>query len=117
VASFTDKWILHKLNKAITKSTASLESYNFGEAATAMYDFWLKHLCDVYLEVIKPIMYGADCIEKETTKSILYKCLSDGLKLLHPIIPFITEELYHRLPNTPETLKSICITKYPIANP
>ena len=92
-----------------------MESYNFGDAASALYDFWLKDFCDIYLEAVKPAVYAKDdSKEKMTAKNVLYRCLSDGLKLLHPIMPFITEELYQRLPVTPTTMPSICIAKYPI---
>ena len=112
--TFIDQWILNRLNLAVTTTNKALETYNFGDAASALYEFWLYDFCDVYLEAVKPVVYAKEeSKEKETAKNILYKCLSDGLKLLHPIMPFITEELYHRLPVTPITCPSICIAQYP----
>lgn len=59
-----------------------------------LYDFWLKELADVYIEAIKPVMRGTDEQAKEAARNTLYICLDYGLKLLHPSMPYLTEELY-----------------------
>ncbi|KAJ8328409.1 hypothetical protein BDV3_005657 [Batrachochytrium dendrobatidis] len=96
--SVVDLWILAKLNKAIAETNTSMEQMNFMQATTGMYQFWLHELCDVYLEVCKPVIDGEDIQAKEAAQDVLYICLEQGLKLLHPVMPFVTEELYQRLP-------------------
>lgn len=79
-----------------------------------LYDFWLKELADVYIEAIKPIMRGTDEEAKKAARNTIYRCLDFGLKLLHPTMPYLTEELYQRLPHRPGSASdSICIAPYP----
>lgn len=79
-----------------------------------IYDFWLKELADYYIEAIKPIMKGNDEAAKKASLNTLYLCLDYGCKLLHPVMPYITEELYQRLPHRKgEAFESICIATYP----
>eukprot|EP00842_Homolaphlyctis_polyrhiza_P006120 jgi/Hompol1/6509/HPOL_005004-RA len=114
--SLVDKWILAKLNKAIADTNQSLEQLNFMQASNAIYQFWLYELCDVYLEVCKPVIDGSDENAKATAKAILYTCLDQGLRLLHPMMPFVTEELFQRLPRRlNDNTRSICVSKYPTA--
>lgn len=85
--------------------------YKFGDMANGLYDFWKKDLADVYLEAIKPTVKSGDC---EASLNTLYHVLDTSLKLLHPAMPFITEELYQRLPHLPiHRCESICIAPYP----
>jgi valyl-tRNA synthetase len=79
-----------------------------------LYDFWRKELADVYLEAIKPVMKSDDQQKKNAALNTLYICLDHGLKLLHPTMPYLTEELYQRLPH-PTSLRSesICISIFP----
>jgi len=91
-------WILSRLAYAVTETTTAIGEYHFGAASTAIYNFWLHDLCDVYLELIKPTMRGDDEEAKTDARHVLYICLDHGLKLLHPMMPFVTEELWHRLP-------------------
>ena len=103
-----DKWILGRLQAAITTANASLASYSFAGACSAVYDFWLYELCDYYLELIKPLMggdapsaasAGGDVAEAQRlSRTILALCLDTGLRLLHPFMPYVTEELWQRLP-------------------
>lgn len=112
--SFTDKWVLSRLNSTISESIKSLEQYNFASYTTSVYDFWYKELCSVYLEVIKPIMQGDNKEKKLAAQSVLYTCIEQCLRLLHPAMPFITEELWQRLPgNQLKELESIMINPYP----
>jgi valyl-tRNA synthetase len=77
----------------------SIETYRFNEAANTIYTFVWREFCDWYLELIKPNLYGkVTTFNPEVTRSILYRTLSDILKVLHPLMPFVTEEIYQRLP-------------------
>lgn len=103
-----DKWILSRLAAATAACTDNLGEYAFGHATTAAYDFWLYELCDYYLELLKPLMNGDAAAAaaaggdvataQRLARHTLYLCLDHGLKLLHPFMPFITEELWQRLP-------------------
>ncbi|KAF9598518.1 hypothetical protein IFM89_028050 [Coptis chinensis] len=115
---FSCRWILSVLNKAISKTVSSLYSYEFAEASTAVYHWWQFQLCDVFIEVIKPYFAGADP-KFDSTRSAacdtLWICLDNGLRLLHPFMPFVTEELWQRLPKTSGSYlkESIMISEYP----
>lgn len=80
-----------------------------------LYDFWLKELADVYIEAIKPVMRGTDEDAKKAARNTLFRCLDSGLRLLHPTMPYLTEELFQRLPHRagPTRPESICIAAYP----
>lgn len=115
---FSCKWILSVLNKAISKTVASLDSYEFSDAATAVYSWWLSQLCDVFIEVIKPYFtdnYPAYASARRFAQDTLWLCLDNGLRLLHPFMPFITEELWQRLPSKIDFTRkeSIMICEYP----
>jgi valyl-tRNA synthetase len=104
-----DKWILGRLDAAAAAVNGHLRGYAFAAACTAAYDFWLYELCDFYLELIKPLMAsgdvasaaaaGGDVAEAQRlSRMTLAVCLDAGLRLLHPFMPFVTEELWQRLP-------------------
>lgn len=116
--SLADQWILSKLEKVILASNANFEAYQFGLLADQLYNFWLKELCDVYLEATKPALQGADEQAKKVSRNVLAVCIDHGLRLLHPLMPYLTEELYQRIPH-PKGLKaaSIVIAEYPIKAP
>ena len=79
-----------------------------------LYDFWLKELADVYIEAIKPVMRGTDEDAKIATRNTLFRCLDFGLRLLHPSMPYLTEELFQRLPHRgDQRIDSICIAAFP----
>ena len=99
-----DRWILAKLNDAIRECTADIEKYDLGLAAQKIYDFSWSELCDWYIEMAKPRLYGEDEAVKKATVSVLVYVLENTLKLLHPFMPFITEEIYTNLPGTDETI-------------
>ena len=112
--SLASLWILHKLNKAIKEVNFNLEQMNFMQATNAVYQFWLYELCDVYLEVSKPVLDGTNEEAKKAAQDVLYICLDQGLKLLHPFMPFVTEELYQRLPRRPiDVHPSIMLAGFP----
>lgn len=115
---FCCQWILSALNKAIAKTVSSLELYEFSDAASAVYSWWQYQLCDVFIEVIKPYFAGNDpkfASEKSFSQDTLWLCLDNGLRLLHPFMPFVTEELWQRLPSPGdrERAASIMICQYP----
>nr|KAG5705773.1 hypothetical protein BaRGS_027432 [Batillaria attramentaria] len=109
-----DRWILSRLSQAVELCEQGFQMYEFPTATTAMYNFWLYELCDWYLECIKPVLYGESEDAKAICRTVLYTCLDIGLRLLHPVMPFVTEELYQRLPRrTTDAPPSICVTPYP----
>ncbi|OLY84895.1 Valine-tRNA ligase, mitochondrial [Smittium mucronatum] len=112
--SAADKWILNKLNFAVTELNRYLTEMNFMAATSAVYSFWLYELCDVYIEYTKYVVG-----EKEIASSLntLYTCLDQGLLMLHPFMPFITEELWQRLPRRAgDSTPSITIANFPISH-
>jgi len=114
---FAAKWILSRLNATIAATNAGMEAYDFNTATNSVYAFWQYELCDVYIEIIKPVMSGSDEAAKKQVRDALWICLETGLRLLHPFMPFVTEELWQRLPRAEgaKTAASIMIADYPIA--
>eukprot|EP00741_Cyanophora_paradoxa_P007479 tig00001130_g7234.t1 len=114
-----ERWILHRLNAAVEKANASFAAFEFAIVTTEIYNFWLYDFCDVYLELSKPAMALDDSSEenrerKRVTRNVLYTCLDAGLRLLSPFMPFVSEELWQRLPRRPdEHWESICVAAYP----
>ncbi|XP_069705537.1 valine--tRNA ligase isoform X1 [Periplaneta americana] len=109
-----DLWMLSRISNAVEICNKGFESYNFAAVTTACYDFWMYELCDVYLEYLKPVFQGNDSAAISTAKTVLYKSLDVGLRILSPFMPFITEELYQRLPRVSEQdPPSICVAPYP----
>lgn len=110
---FINKWILHKLSKTIANVNSKLEKHEFGNTVQVLHNFWLHEIADVYLEAIKPITKGNDEAERLSTANTLFYTIEKALILFHPMIPYITEELYQRLPATPDKSPSITIAPYP----
>ncbi len=109
-----DKWILHRLNIVINDVSAALHEYKFNEAAQSIYEFWWHEFCDWYLELTKPRIYAKDeetDSSSETAKQVLFYILKNGLKLLHPFMPFITEEIWSKIKDPSE--EKIIISKWP----
>ncbi|MBW2620785.1 MAG: valine--tRNA ligase [Deltaproteobacteria bacterium] len=99
--SLVDRWILSRLYRVSGKVSEALESYRFNDAAGALYNFVWHEFCDWYLEAIKPTLYGKEGQNRQqATISVLWRVLHDTLVLLHPFVPFITEEIWHKLPGT-----------------
>ena len=95
-----DRWILHRLERAIADVNRALEEYRFNEAAQSIYEFWWHEFCDWYLELSKPRVYAAKDAPRasgETAKQVLYYVLATCMKLMHPFMPFITEEIWDRI--------------------
>jgi valyl-tRNA synthetase len=99
--SLPDRWILDRL-KTVTKNLAdALDTYRFNDAANDLYQFVWHEFCDWYLEFIKPALYGNKGeLEEQSSQKVLWRVLHDTLILLHPITPFVTEEIWHILPGT-----------------
>lgn len=99
--SLPDRWILSRLGKATETVAENLDTYKFNDAAGAVYQFVWHEFCDWYLEAIKPVLYGNEGQEKkDATTRVLWRVLRDTLVLLHPFMPFVTEEIWHKLPGT-----------------
>lgn len=112
--SLSDKWIITKLSQLITATNERFDNYDYGNMVQGLYDFWLKELADYYVECIKPVMKGNDDAAKKAVLNTLYICLDSGLKMLHPTMPYVTEELFQRLPHRKgEAPESICIAPFP----
>ncbi|KAJ7714891.1 tRNA synthetases class I-domain-containing protein [Mycena maculata] len=114
--SLVEQWILHKLNVAAKEVNVQFAERNFMLATTAVYNFWLYELCDVYIEAMKPMTDESTSIKtRNSAQQTLYTCLDHGLRLLHPFMPFVTEELWQRLPRRPnDTTPSIMVSSFPI---
>jgi valyl-tRNA synthetase len=140
-----DRWILSRLHACVAAVDHAFTSHEYNEAHFALYEFWYRELCDVYLvciifslpllwsnspahalycasdaqELIKPVMRGSDAAARTAALRTLYTCFDYGLRLMHPLMPFISEELYQRLPgkHTEKTksqhYESICIAPFP----
>lgn len=108
--SLADRWILSRLNGVVETVTESLDEYKFNEAANALYQFVWHEFCDWYLEIIKQVLYGTvtssdgtiqtHSSRDETTRFVLWSTLNATLRLLHPFVPFVTEEIWDKLPGT-----------------
>jgi valyl-tRNA synthetase len=92
-----DKWMLIRLDKAISEISDSLAEYKFNEATSTLYRFFWSELCDWYLEASKAVFFGDDAAQKANTLAVLDFALSHVLRLMHPFLPFVTEELWHGL--------------------
>jgi valyl-tRNA synthetase len=111
--SVADKWILTRLNETIEHVTRLSDRYEFGEVGRALYNFIWDDFCDWYIEMAKLPLYGEDERAKKTTRSILAHVLDQTMRLLHPFMPFITEEIWQNLPHQGE---SITTAKWPEVN-
>ena len=112
--TLADKWILTRLNQTIGKVTELFEKFEFGEAGRLLYRFIWDDFCDWYIEMSKETLAGDDEAAKLTTRSILVYVLDNTLRLLHPIMPFVTEEIWQSVPHVGE---SLVIATYPTVHP
>lgn len=108
--TIADKWILSRLNTLVKEITENIDKFELGIASQKVYDFMWTEFCDWYIELVKPVLYGEDEKAKGTVLNVLNEVLTTGLQLLHPAMPYITEEIYTNLPNTDE---SIVISAWP----
>ncbi|HHX77466.1 MAG TPA: class I tRNA ligase family protein, partial [Firmicutes bacterium] len=93
-----DRWILHRFNETAAEVTRQLEKYELGEAARIIYDFLWNDFCDWYIELSKGPLYGEDAGDREKAQLVLCHVLGGTLTLLHPFMPFLTEEIWSKLP-------------------
>jgi valyl-tRNA synthetase len=114
--SLPDRWILSCLSRTAGDVNRHLTAFRFDEAAQALYGFLWHELCDGYLEMAKPVLSGrkGDDDAREATRGVLHRCLADSLALLHPFMPFLTEEIWEKLTGRPGTL---IVSAYPTADP
>ncbi len=110
--SFADRWILSRLNRAIQDTTAALEQYSFDHAAGHLYQFIWHEYCDWYLELVKPALQDKASAEARRTRATLIESFEVMLRLLHPFMPFLTEEIWQALPHE-SVQDSIMIRPYP----
>ena len=112
--TLADKWILTRLNQTIGKVTELFQKFEFGEAGRLLYRFIWDDFCDWYIEMSKETLAGDDEAAKLTTRSILVYVLDNTLRLLHPIMPFVTEEIWQSVPHVGE---SLVVATYPTVHP
>jgi valyl-tRNA synthetase len=97
-----DRWILARLDRAARSVREALASYRFNDAAAAVYEYFWNDFCDWYIEATKLSIKGGDKAEQDRATTVLLEVLEESLRLLHPFLPFVTEELYQMLPNHKE---------------
>ncbi len=108
--AYEDKWILSKINTLAKEISYNIDKYDLGVACSKIYDFIWNEFCDWYIEMVKPRLYDEESTNKDAAVWTLNKVLANSLKLLHPIMPFITEEIFAKLYSKDE---SIMISKWP----
>nr|WP_145163076.1 valine--tRNA ligase [Paenibacillus terrae] len=102
--STADRWILHRLNETSRDITRLIDAYEFGETGRLLYNFIWDDLCDWYIEFAKLSLYGDNVSAKKTTQSVLSYVLDRTLRMIHPFMPFISEEIWQHLPHEGETI-------------
>ena len=112
--TIADRWILTRLNETIEHVTNLSEKFEFGEAGRHLYNFIWDDFCDWYIEMSKGVLNGEDEAAKLTTRSILAHVLDQTLRLLHPIMPFVTEKIWESVPHHGE---SLVVAEYPVVRP
>lgn len=112
--TIADRWILTRLNQTVEKVTDLFEKFEFGEAGRRLYNFIWDDFCDWYIEMSKGVLNGENEAAKQTTRSILAYVLDQTLRLLHPIMPFVTEKIWESVPHEGE---SLVIAEYPVVHP
>jgi len=115
--SDADRWILARFSKATQDTIAALEAFRFNDASSRIYQFIWHELCDWYLELVKPRLYEGSAEEKATSARVLRDVLEGSLRLLHPLMPFVTEEIWQKLPRAEDDPESIMIAAYPVPDP
>ncbi|HHV3552623.1 TPA: class I tRNA ligase family protein, partial [Streptococcus agalactiae] len=112
VGNVTDRWILHNLNETVDKVTESFDKFEFGVAGHILYNFIWEEFANWYVELTKEVLYSDNEDEKVVTRSVLLYTLDKILRLLHPIMPFVTEEIFGQYADS-----SIVTAAYPTVNP
>jgi valyl-tRNA synthetase len=113
--SLAERWILHKMTTAAKEINQALADREFMKSTTIVYSYWYNHLCDVYIENSKAIIQDGTAEEKRSAINTLYTAVESALTMIHPYMPFLTEELWQRLPRRPDDgTPSIVLAKYPV---
>ncbi|GAB2026192.1 valine--tRNA ligase [Lactovum odontotermitis] len=110
----TDRWILTRLNETILRVTEQMDKFEFGIAGHILYNFIWDEFANWYLELTKEVMFADNEAAKDITRAVLLHVLDEVLRLLHPIMPFFTEEIFEKMPNTSG---SIVVAQYPLSRP
>jgi len=114
--ALADRWILSRLNRATRDTADALQRFEFATAASTIYQFLWHELCDWYVELSKGALSGGDPSARKRTQAVLAHALDEVLRLLHPFMPFITEEIWQKLP-IERRVDSIMLASYPAPNP
>jgi valyl-tRNA synthetase len=112
--TLAERWILQKMNAAAQEINENLEKREFAKASLAAYRYWYSYLCDVYIENSKSIIQDGSEEERNSAIQTLYTALDAALRMIHPFMPFLSEELWQRLPRRPEEkARSIMVADFP----
>lgn len=112
--TLAERWILHKMNSAAKDINVAIEDREFSKSTLIVYRYWYNELCDVYIENSKAIIRDGTDEERNSAIQSLYTTLEAALTMIHPFMPYITEEMWQRMPRRPEDqTKSIMLAKYP----
>ncbi|MCX5742091.1 MAG: class I tRNA ligase family protein, partial [Proteobacteria bacterium] len=114
-----DRWILSRLQAVVARVDGALENFEFSEAANAIYHFVYDELCDWYIELSKPILNSTDedlATQRHAVQGVLATTLETTMRMFHPFAPFVTEEIWQKLPKRPELPGSLMITVFPRAD-
>lgn len=115
--SLADRWIISRFNRAIAEVTRNLERYDLGEAGKTLYEFLWNEFCDWYIELTKPRLYGKETeMSRKTAQMVLSQILSGTMELLHPFMPFITEEIWQNIPGREGTPTTVMLANWPRPN-
>jgi valyl-tRNA synthetase len=112
-ATLADRWILARLAYVAEEVNNGLESFRVGETTNLLYHFFWDELCSWYIELLKPILFGDDEEKKTAGKQVLRHALDVSLRLLHPLMPFVTEVLWQELPKSPSAPETIMLAPFP----
>ncbi|TQV97359.1 valyl-tRNA synthetase, mitochondrial precursor [Cordyceps javanica] len=116
--TLAERWILHKMNQAAKEVNVAIADREFSKSTAIIYKYWYSELCDVYIENSKSIIRDGTPEERQSAIQTLYTALEAALTMIHPFMPFISEEMWQRMPRRPtDETKSIMIAKYPVYNP
>lgn len=112
--SAIDRWICSRLHHTVSVCNHGFQQYDIHAVTKAVHSFWLHSFCDVYLECVKSVLQSDNATQIRITQQVLYTCAESALRLLSPFMPYLTEELWQRLPRrTGETAPSICVARFP----
>ncbi len=114
VTLLMNRWILSRLSKVVEESTAGIENFRLDDGSGALYHYFWS-MCDWFLEMSKPVFNGTDDAAKSETREVLAHVIETSLRALHPYIPFVTEELWQRVPRPASHAVSLALASYPTA--